>query len=926
MKIQKLEIHNIASIEDATIDFDAPPLSGSDVFLISGDTGSGKTTILDAICLALYNNTPRMNNSEMDGKAEDVDQEISINDVRQMMRRNTVEAFARLTFTGKNAKHYEATWKVNRAHDNITGKLQSVKWILKDLDVDKEYVKVGEINQSISEAVGLKFDQFCRTTMLAQGAFAQFLNSKDNEKAAILEKLTGVDDYTKIGKKIFGVTSDKKRESLEAQKAAENIITLNDDQISEKRNEIGELEIQIKAIQKSVEADREKLTWLSNEKNLAKAKETAINNHSEAQKALQDDDFKRKDSLVKQWNATIEARRCLADKNKAEEERKKQNNKLEQLATEYETVTVGYVFAKEEKKKVEDEIEEIDNYLANEEGRRAAYENAQTIITNLKTIATGREDIARQNAAITRCNAVLEENKPLVEKAEMKMKTCQELFEKQKDTIDKFAKAMRLKLQEGDICPVCRQRIASHLPHDEDLEALVNGLQSEYNKAKEVYDEIKGKITKAENDKGIAEGIINTRADDVKKAEQAVAAHIAGEWEIDWRENPKQFAMRLAERTKEYSAKAERRRLLGNRHSTLASNCANVRSVIIKIRELMPAWVNMLPNGPIEVPNLQEKANNLFSNTSTALQLMQAADDAIVVNGNKLDEFLSEHTEISIERLSELNSSSAQDIHSIFTKLEEKKNKVVSTQSLMDETIRKHKEHQNNRPQLTEEDTEEELAVRIEKGESQVKALSEMIGSINTELKKAQEDKEKRERLEHEAKQKKTEFEKWERLNTMLGDAEGKTFRKIAQSYILGSLIHSANQYMLMLTDRYTLKVKPGSFVIMIEDAYQGYASRVVSTVSGGEGFLVSLALALALSDIGQNLAVDTLFIDEGFGSLSGEPLKRAIDMLRSLHKKSGRQVGVISHIKDVRESIPVQIQVEREGVSSSSKIRIVSN
>ncbi len=125
------------------------------------------------------------------------------------------------------------------------------------------------------------------------------------------------------------------------------------------------------------------------------------------------------------------------------------------------------------------------------------------------------------------------------------------------------------------------------------------------------------------------------------------------------------------------------------------------------------------------------------------------------------------------------------------------------------------------------------------------------------------------------------------------------------------------------LSDRYTLKVVPGTFVIMLEDAYQGYTSRSAATISGGESFLVSLSLALALSDIGGRLAVDTLFIDEGFGTLSGEPLRKAVDTLRSLHAASGRHVGIISHVEELRERIPVQIRLSRSSDSSSSIIRI---
>ena len=172
---------------------------------------------------------------------------------------------------------------------------------------------------------------------------------------------------------------------------------------------------------------------------------------------------------------------------------------------------------------------------------------------------------------------------------------------------------------------------------------------------------------------------------------------------------------------------------------------------------------------------------------------------------------------------------------------------------------------------------------------------------------------------------KKAICEKWEKLNNLIGCAEGKKFRKIAQSYVLANLIHSANSYMRTLTDRYTLKVTPGTFIINIEDAYQGYVSRSAATISGGESFLVSLSLALALSDLGENLKVDTLFIDEGFGTLSGEPLQKSIATLRTLHSKSGRHVDIISHIEELQDRIPVQIKVHQEGHNSSSTVTVIS-
>ena len=218
---------------------------------------------------------------------------------------------------------------------------------------------------------------------------------------------------------------------------------------------------------------------------------------------------------------------------------------------------------------------------------------------------------------------------------------------------------------------------------------------------------------------------------------------------------------------------------------------------------------------------------------------------------------------------------------------------------------------------------EKDLKAAIQAYEETIPDLAGKIALINKDL---EDDRQKREvqgDLLAKVDKLKAESAQWDRLNKMFGNADGKVFRKIAQSYVLGSLVAAANEYMGKLTDRYTLKVHPGTFIIELEDAYQGFSSRVASTISGGESFLVSLSLALALSDIGTGLSVDTIFIDEGFGTLSGEPLQRAVDTLKSLNKQLGRHVGIISHIKDLREKIPVKIVVEQSAHSSASVVKV---
>ena len=245
MKLQKLIIHNIASIEDAVIDFKAKPLADSEVFLITGKTGSGKSTILDAICLALYADTPRLDGTKMQGITKDGDKSVQIDDPRQLMRRNTAEAYAKLYFTGSNGMSYEASWSVSRARKKVQGNMQSKEWRLCKLDSGTVLTKDAEIKEEIKKAIGLDFSQFCRTTMLAQGEFTRFLNSEDNEKAAILEKITGVDAYSKIGAKIYSVTNDKKGRWEQAKQLIEGIETLKEDEIAQRTSALTTLSTQV---------------------------------------------------------------------------------------------------------------------------------------------------------------------------------------------------------------------------------------------------------------------------------------------------------------------------------------------------------------------------------------------------------------------------------------------------------------------------------------------------------------------------------------------------------------------------------------------------------------------------------------------------------------------------------------------------------
>ncbi|MFP3515395.1 AAA family ATPase [Pseudomonas sp. SIMBA_077] len=158
------------------------------------------------------------------------------------------------------------------------------------------------------------------------------------------------------------------------------------------------------------------------------------------------------------------------------------------------------------------------------------------------------------------------------------------------------------------------------------------------------------------------------------------------------------------------------------------------------------------------------------------------------------------------------------------------------------------------------------------------------------------------------------EWQRWARLSELIGSGTGDKFRKIAQAYNLDLLVHHANVQLRQLVKRYRLKRGGSMLGLLVMDIEMGDELRSVHSLSGGETFLVSLALALGLASMASStLRIESLFIDEGFGSLDPESLQLAMDALDGLQAQ-GRKVGVISHVQEMHERIPVQIQVRRQG------------
>ena len=172
-------------------------------------------------------------------------------------------------------------------------------------------------------------------------------------------------------------------------------------------------------------------------------------------------------------------------------------------------------------------------------------------------------------------------------------------------------------------------------------------------------------------------------------------------------------------------------------------------------------------------------------------------------------------------------------------------------------------------------------------------------------------------------KKKKLIYENWFKLNDLIGSADGKKFRQFAQEYTLDILLGFANIHLEEFSTRYKLSRIPNTLSLQVLDKDMGDEIRSVNTLSGGESFLVSLALALGLASLSSNkMKVESLFIDEGFGSLDPATLSIAMDALCKL-KDQGRKVGVISHVAEMTENITTQIRITKIS-NGRSKLEVI--
>ncbi|PTT29556.1 AAA family ATPase [Pseudomonas sp. HMWF021] len=290
------------------------------------------------------------------------------------------------------------------------------------------------------------------------------------------------------------------------------------------------------------------------------------------------------------------------------------------------------------------------------------------------------------------------------------------------------------------------------------------------------------------------------------------------------------------------------------------------------------------------------------------LQALQSEDDDLT---QKIADWRARHPELDDGGLEDLLRVEDAQLGELRQRLQHNEKAIEQARVLLQERDQRLADHQ---AQHNGNLDAEQLASALADLQNQFNLSEQQCAELRAEQAEDQRRQNANQALAQQIADAYAEYQRWARLNALIGSATGDTFRKIAQAYNLDLLVHHANVQLRQLVKRYRLKRGGSMLGLLVMDTEMGDELRSVHSLSGGETFLVSLALALGLASMASStLKIESLFIDEGFGSLDPESLQLAMDALDGLQAQ-GRKVAVISHVQEMHERIPVQIQVQRQG------------
>ncbi|WP_455590618.1 AAA family ATPase [Bacteroides sp.] len=1024
MKILAIRGKNLASLEgEFEVDFTAEPLKSAGIFAITGPTGSGKSTLLDTLCLALFDDTPRNHRSSDGVNIIDVkDIAISQTDCRNILRRGTSDGYAEVDFVSLGGETYRSRWSVRRSREKVDGKLQGTVITLHNLktNVEQQGTKT-ELLKRISELIGLSFDQFTRAVLLAQGDFATFLKAGKNEKADLLEKLTGTDIYSRISASIYEKSKVAEQNLTLLNERIKGIELLSDEDLAAISAEKESVATEMEQCKAQVAVLTAKMKWIIDKELLDRGFQQAQQMLAEAQKAIEEakpryDYLARMDSVQEIRDSYIELRNTekqLADNTVRLEKQKVEKEANERLLAQV-TQEVNICEAAQKQhldtyaelepqirqaraldihiesiKKslketraefeiaVESRLKKEKSIKVTEEAIKEAQQKMEKIAAWFVAKAPYKDIVARvdlivnliEDATVARSQGInnakiLADSELLLDGDVQKLLVQKAEAERLDSLLPTEIVALRAKLVDGLPCPVCGSvhHPASSVEGDSLEEAALDKAKKVVNdKVTQLTEEIEKR--KTENIR--LKSVIDNYAAQSKEVTAKLAVYLEdlpgweqlfeeGRLQDSLREVARHWGLCVAEQTKTSEQITNLQTTLQLERDTLTEIIGGLAVKEQKLKTCDTGLAELTAQrGKIlsgrSADEVEQEHARKGKEIAEQLTRLTVGKNELVEKSGKLVGSITQLSE-EFARLTELNKK----VHSLVDRWIAEKNGAITREQLAEllskdsgwivterrelnrlheskttaqatlaerqKTLDRHHEAEIKPEQ--EEDKETLQAVLAEKKEL-LEQKTKRYGEIELLLANHARGRERLKLFEKELEEKRLLAENWKKLNELFGSADGAKFKILAQGYTLDALLAYANKHLHELSRRYVLQRIPDSLALQVVDLDMLGEVRTVHSLSGGESFLLSLALALGLSSLSSNrMNVESLFIDEGFGSLDADTLRVAMDALGELQTQ-GRKIGVISHVAEMTERITAQIRVVKM-VNGKSTITVV--
>ncbi|MBP5320635.1 MAG: AAA family ATPase, partial [Kiritimatiellae bacterium] len=933
----------------------------------------GKTTILDAVTLALFGRTARVDVA---------------NSHNEVMTRGTRFCSAEVTFScGEGI--FRAYWEQKRSRDGSQRPFGEPERRLMR-EKDGAWMEIPgrrtDLERETMRLIGAEsFDQFLRTTMLAQGKFDEFLSKKgveDNKaRSKILEQATGTGIYSRIGEEIHrrAMAAKQEQTALEQQRKGSVDMILSDEERVAKETELAQGRDRDAALEKSLAALTAEDQWHTDRRKLEEERaglERRTSVLATRKQLFEPEDLRAKQarealSLVPVSERVAEAVADADTAGKAVTCRVRQlaeaEAELARAAKVNDRKATSLQTAREERERMRQPIEqafaldrEIDTLLPTlRAARERKSDTERAVAESERTLAEGGKTIAVERASADACREALSAPSPELETAkaelgdrervrngkreakevvdneyELRFADLQRAVQQAHDDLIEAEQVMgyeekRRTLETGKPCPLCGSE--SH-PYCE-------GIVPQPDKFRQRLNEAQGNLDDLTNRRNVAQ----------KAFEQAETAYRKVEKRCRGLEEAKRRrAMQLMQEEAEHRTNVQNqealmekaRARLPEQKQSLASAVAACDTLVKREAELRAARKGLgIDEDPEKLrKRLQKEVDAATQEATEAVTAFAAAKKGVERakdEREQADREAKELAAVAAKRRAEWNDTLRENGYTDDTDWrnacwEEKEIRRVEAerqriQTEADGITALRREYETHRESFagrtaSMRDAETDAAELTEKRKEK-QTVHDAVVALESQLNENLRRREAIAVLAKKIEAVQVTAGKWATLDREIGGEHGVNFNLYAQGSTLAQLVEKGNRYLDPMTNRrYEMMWDPEGedaelLLPTVIDKRAGGEQRPVSNLSGGERFQVSLALALGLSELNAGkLQVETLFLDEGFGTLDEKTLDISISTLEGVQRDGSKTIGVISHVRDLDQRLATKIVATKRG------------